>query len=103
MILHPSPLDATRFSINGKERMMVAEHSDFARAGTSLDSQLYDDACDVGIALRNPDTGNTTRWFMHEEKVDNEGELIATIYQPCPETLRQHSRLRGWTVHILND
>ncbi len=90
-----------QLSVNSNSKTLVAEHSDMGRM--PLFSPLYDDACDVGIALHNTQTGVTTRWHLLEEKKDNEGDLQVTIFAPCHETLRMHRNLQGWTLHVLND
>jgi len=104
MQLNPIPIDARRFSRAPSSLMLVADHSDICalRDFKGWD-RLYDDACDVGIALRNPQTGVTTRWYMDDEKFDREGDLEATVFKPCPETLRTQPQLAGWEVHIVND
>ena len=92
-------LPGERFSVSREEKSLLAEHSDLGRV--QLQQRLYDDACDVGIAIRGK--GGVTVWYLHEEQCDREGDLEVTIYMPTSETLRKHPQLEGWTVHILND
>ena len=101
MQLNPFPVSTDRFTGNAMHRMLVTEHSDLGRV--SLQNLLYDDACDVGIVLYNPNSGVYTRWYLHEEKRDNEGDLTVTVFKPCPETLHAQPQLKGWEVHVLND
>jgi hypothetical protein len=100
MQLHPNPIHAKHFTCNAQHRIMVTEHSDIRNTRWE---QLYDDACDIGIVIHNPETGKTTRWYLHEELRDAERELQVTLFRPCPETLRTQPQLAGWEVHILND
>ena len=100
MQLHPIPIHAKHFTCNAMHRLMVTEHSDI---GNVRWFQLYDDACDVGIAINNPYSGTTTRWYMCEELRDLERELRVTTFKPCSETLVKNPQLEGWEVHILND
>lgn len=93
-----SPFQVT---VNTASKMLVTERSDMGNM--PLLSQLYDDACDVGLALHNEQTGKTTRWHLLREEKDGEGELQVTIFAPCSETLRFHRSLQGWTLHVLND
>jgi hypothetical protein len=102
MELNHNPIHFTHaFHVDLKRKMIIAEHSDIGRR--SILNQLYDDACDVGVVMFNPFTGKTTRWFMHQELTDREGDLQVTIYHPCPESTRKIPALAGWTFHILND
>jgi hypothetical protein len=94
-------VDATLFTPDLQRRMLVAEHSDLRNV--SLQQPLYDDACDVGIALYNPRTHALTRWHFVREERDGEGELQVTIFHPTPESLRNYPQLSGWSIHVLND
>ena len=93
-------LPGEKFSVSLESKTLVTEHSDLGRA-VQLQQRLYDDACDVGIAIRGK--GGVTVWFLHEEKKDDEGDLQVTIYEPTSETLHKYPAVKGWTVHILND
>jgi len=100
--LNHNPIQFTSaFHINVKTKWIVVEHSDIGRR--SILNRLYDDACDVGVVLYNSFTNRTTRWYLHEEKRDNEGDLQVSIFKPCPETLRKYPGNEGWELHILND
>lgn len=102
MELNHNPIRVTSaFHVTKSMKSIVIEHSDIGRR--SILNQLYDDACDVGVVLYNPFTNRTTRWYLHKEDVDNEGDLQVTIFKPCPETLRKHPANEGWELHILND
>jgi len=82
--------------------LLVCEASDLGR-GFRLE-QLYDDACDVGMALVNPRTGNVTRWALKEEIRDpRENELLGWMMIPTPETVRKQPELRDYQLNILND
>lgn len=66
--------------------------------------QLYDDAADVGFALRNPKTNNVTRWSLQNEMRDPvENELTGWVFVPAPETLRKNPELTSYELHVLND
>jgi hypothetical protein len=88
------------FSKNMKDKMLIAEASDLR---LNCFERLYDDACDEGMALRNPKTGNVTRWYRAEERLDNEGDLQVTILKATSETTRRQPNTVGWEIHILND
>jgi hypothetical protein len=90
-----------QLTVNTGSKMLVTEHSDMGNM--PLLSQLYDDACDVGLAMLNTQTGAQTRWHLLREEKDAEGDLQVTVFAPCHETLRMHRALQGWTLHVLND
>lgn len=101
MQLNPIPFHVNvSFSVLTTKKRIVIEHS--SMGNMKLCSPLYDDAADVGLALYNPDSGVTTRWFMHQEKYSSD-DLDVTIFKPCTETLRTQPQLAGWELHVLND
>lgn len=65
--------------------------------------RLYDDACDVGFALRNPKTGNVTRWHLAATHKDREGDVFEWELHPCPETVRRNPSTQGYKMIIAND
>lgn len=78
---------------------LVAEASDLRFFGAQ---RLYDDACDVGIAIRNEATGNVTRWVLADVE-QAEGETTAWVFHPTTETAKEHPLLAGWKAVVLND
>lgn len=100
--LNPSPLTMTpAWHVNPQTKLIVVEHSDLGRR--SIEEQLYDDACDVGVALYNPTTTRNTRWYWAKEKKDADGDLQVTILRPCSESIYKYPTLEGWELHVLND
>ena len=99
-------LEVTCYSSEGishsKEReLLIAEASGLGLRGME---QLYDDACDVGIALINPRTGNVTRWALKEEIRDTrENELLGWMMIPTPESIRKQPELKDYQLNIIND
>jgi hypothetical protein len=100
--LHIPPLVAKPpvWSLNKEHKTLVAEHSSLGNP--RLNHYIYDDACDVGIALYSPKTGHTITWY-ESQPVFRDGELCVWIFKPLPEDVRKHPQLEGWEVHILND
>lgn len=92
------PLHVT---VSASRKMLVSEHSDMGNM--PLLSPLYDDACDVGFASLNTQTGVLIRWFWSEDKRDEEGELQVQVFKPCPESIQKVPALEGWVFHVLND
>jgi hypothetical protein len=80
--------------------LLIGEASDIGYRGLG---QLYDDSCDVGLALENPRTGNITRWSLKEEIRDQEHEVLGWMLVPTPETVRRRPELRDYQFNLVND
>jgi hypothetical protein len=65
--------------------------------------RLYDDACDVGIALQSHKTGVTTRWYLLDTERDAEGDITCWKFRPCSESARKSPEIAAYTLVILND
>jgi hypothetical protein len=85
-------------------KRMLCEASDLMLRPGHVWEQIYDDACDVGIALRNPRSGNVTRWYQCEgETVLDDGDVILWVFRPTSETIYRNPGLEGYVLHIIND
>jgi hypothetical protein len=99
-------LEVTQYSSEGishskKNTLLVTEASDIGFRGLE---RLYDDACDVGIALRNPLSGNVTRWALKEVIRDTrENEILGWMLIPTPESIRKQPELKEYQLNIVND
>lgn len=100
MLLNVVQVNSSLFSHFPKTKRLVADLSDIQ---VKRFQQLYDDACDVGFALRNEKTGNVTRWSVSDEVRDNENELVAYTLFPTPESVRAQPVLQGYSITLLND
>jgi len=98
--LHFAPHYINRFTHNAERKMLIAEMSDM---GNKPFVQLYDDACDEGLAVYNPRTNSTTYWHTAAEVRDNEGELTTWVLLPTSESCRKHPGVQNYVMHILND
>jgi len=88
-LLPISTISTDRFSYeNG---IFTAEASDLRDEAYRL-HRLYDDACDEGIALKNPRTGGIVRFYL-EEVVDRADELMAWIFRPIFEDKRRFPQI----------
>jgi hypothetical protein len=81
--LTPQPLPLGRFHWDREREELVAETSDFGpcREGWWWLGPLYNDACDLGIAIRSHRTGAIVRFYLHEE-VKRDGELQYMVFRP---------------------
>ena len=95
-------IPSSSFSHFPKTKRMVAEVSDLN--GFEGFKELYDDAVDVGFALKNPKTGNVTRWHVVTEIRDpRENELHGWYLAPTPESLRTNPVLADYSMTLIND
>ena len=103
-LLQITPYNIKRFSHHPGNKTLVVEASDLNWIPGSMAGfeQLYDDACDIGIAVSNPRTNSTTYWYYVAE-VTEQGELTAWILRPTNESCRKHPGVQCYTMHILND
>lgn len=100
--LHVLPMLAARFTVVAKNKAMIAEASDFGyNVCRAPYERLYDDACDVGIAIQGH--RGTARFFLADTDEDGEGDIAGWRFEPTPETLRAFPGLAGWHVTIIND
>lgn len=102
MQLNITQYNSDSLSHNSKSAILLGEASDMQFNGFE---QLYDDACDVGIALINPRTGNVTRWYMEREIRSNnaDNELQGWVLRPCSESIHKQPELAEYTFNIIND
>ena len=100
MNLQVDTFPSKSFSHFPKTKRLVAEVSDLN--GFEGFKPLYDDAADVGIALRNVQTGNVTRWTMADAIVV-EGETQGWYLIPAPESVRKNPALEGYCITLIND
>ena len=104
MQLNPAPFPISRFTHNPESKMLYVEMSDLSyTAGRLPFEQLYDDACDEGIAVYNPRTNSTTYWYYVADVRDADGDLTMWVLQPTTESCRKHPGVQNYTMHILND
>lgn len=103
MLLNVVQVNSALFSHYPSAKRLVAELSDIQ---VKQFQQLYNDACDVGLGLRNPKTGNVTRWYLSESETvydPEEGDLQAYTLRPCTESVRAQPVLAGYVMILLND
>lgn len=92
--------DIANFTWDAHRRTFSAEASDLQ---LNQFDRLYDDACDVGLAIGNPDTGRVATFYLAETDTDGEGDIRFWRLLPTAEALRLAPGLRGARVIIFND
>ena len=65
--------------------------------------QIYDDAADVGFALRNPKTGESAVFAFEKDNIDRDGDVISWVFRPVSEYVRRNAALRNVSVVVFND
>jgi len=100
--LNPPQYSTDYFSHNKNEKKLVSEYSDLRLRQFH---RLYDDACDVGLALYNPKTGSVTRWYLDNDEYTSgpDRELVCSNLKPCDESIRKYPALKGYQMIIFND
>lgn len=102
MIICSKIYDASRFSWDAK--VPAAELSDLGvRAGVDPFCRIYDDACDVGIGLRNPKTGKVIRFAVASTDKDREGDVGGWNLEIIPEDVKHAPSLKGRRILLIND
>jgi hypothetical protein len=101
MQLEVTQYSSESLSHSANKALLIGDASDIGFRGLE---RLYDDACDVGLALRNPLTGNATRWYLKREIRDpRENELLGWMLAPTPETVRKQPELKDYQFNLAND
>ena len=65
--------------------------------------RLYDDAMDVGFAVKSSKTGDVVTYAMSHVEKDAEGELLYWRYEPTSESVRKYPFCRGSMIMVFND
>lgn len=113
MKTRPYDLDLTayalpleRFHYDAKEKSLSAE--EFVLRSTKFDGTcpwlrpLYNDACDVGMAIRSHYSGRVVRFVLVKEET-RDGDILAWHFVPERPNLTDPLTNRVKTVVIFND
>jgi hypothetical protein len=92
---------ASRFTVVRNEKKLIVDITDLNRPTMG---RLYDDACDIGFAIRS-ERGNLVHFYKGEEVSESadENEIDYWICYPCAEDVRRFPGLEGWKVILVND
>lgn len=104
MKLHVTPISSHKFSVHctGGRISLVTELSDLLPSQTIHAQRLYDDACDVGLAVKSEKTGRVATFVMSSVD-EREGEVSGWTYTPTRETSCAMPELAAVTVLVIND
>lgn len=88
------------FTVDPKAKLLTCEASTLRLVPGEVGFQIYDDACDVGYAIRG---AHHTTWFYETEEVKRDGDVLYWDYKPIAEHVRKNPAIAGWTLRIFND
>ena len=100
MLIATHAVDTKLFTHNKESKKFIAEMSDL---GNIKFLPLYDDACDIGLAMLNTKTRNRTRWHVAQTLRDNDNDVTEWVLEPILETVRFFPKLAGYQMIIFND
>ncbi len=101
--INPVQLNVRLFNITWSTASITADASTLGfLPGVSPYGPLYMDACDVGFQLINPHTGTTSRWCLHEECKDADGDIVCWKFKAV-DLRKGNEHLLKWIVTIFND
>ena len=92
-----------QFTMSDDRRTLIAEASDLDNRHLE---RLYDDACDIGFAVKSEKTGNVVVFVMQSPIYHGEGEdreLTGWQYVPTSESFRNVPECQGLEATIFND
>ena len=92
-----------QFSYSNKDKTLVSEASDLDNRHLE---RIYDDACDVGFAVKSEKTGNVVVFVMDSPMYHGQGEdreISGWTYTPCSDSIRKHPECIGMKATIFND
>jgi hypothetical protein len=64
---------------------------------------LYDDACDVGFAVKSSQSGEVVTFHMVNVMKDGEGEVTGWEYELTDESARKYPECGRMTAKVFND
>lgn len=80
--------------------ILVAEASDL---GNRHLQRLYDDATDVGLAIRSERTNRVVIFSMTKACYHTDGELLGWDYTPTWESMKAVPECTNLQLHVIND
>jgi len=96
------PVNMSHFTYLREKNLLVTEISDLPKGAIA---RLYPDACDVGLAVRSPRSGQVVtfaqaRVLRHPSGHVEEGDLIGWVFEPVGRIPAHIAALR---IHVFND
>lgn len=94
-------INSKPFTHDPVTRTLCIEHSDLH--ASDIFQRLYDDAADVGFALRSHKTDGISHWTLVTERRDRDNDVIDWEFKPLPEFIRKQPGLDGYRIIVFND
>lgn len=95
-------IPSSLFSFVHDSKRFLADLSEVQVQLHRVNSNLYDDALDVGFVMRSTKTGALVVFALEREEV-KEGDLLAYHYKITPASAARVPALEGATVTMFND
>jgi len=100
MRLNIIEFSSNQFTYNAADKTFTSEASDLDNRHLQ---QIYNDACDVGFAMKSDKTGEVVTYVMNSVKKDEEGDVEYWTYHPALESQRKIPSCRDTMVMVFND
>jgi len=98
MLLNIIPLSSDCFT--NDDGCLVAEASDLRG---HQHQRLYDDACDVGLAIQSTRTNRIVTFFLSKTITNELNEVEGWVYLPIPQDVRKYGLPANLSVKVFND
>ena len=95
-LLPMNPVPSSAFQWHKDLRVFSIDISEFQHGGYQL-TRIYDDAADVGFAMKSAKTGVVQTFCLYSTEGSSEGELLFYVFKPLDK------KLGDIEVHMFND
>lgn len=102
-MLHPSFIgqvySSNDFTYDASTKVFVGEIS----AVPTVLREMYNDALDIGFAMRSAKTGRIAYFCIETAERDREGDMYRWTFKPTSDSIRRNPNLEGVVVAVYND
>lgn len=104
-IIVASTFKMSQFDFDRATKLFTTEISMLCEGQRQLPvfTQIYDDACDVGLKLVSDKTGKEVVFYLDTEDRDGENEIQGWRLKPTTESIRKVPECKDLTMLIIND
>lgn len=89
------------FNYTPETKTLCAEISDLGKSFNF--SQVFDDACDIGLAMATKDNNGLVHFAVTAEERDAEGDIQMWKLEPIFQSVLKHPSCKGITMVLFND
>lgn len=102
ILTETNAFSSRHFSCSPNDDGTVTLVAEASTLGYHSPSRIYDDACDVGVAVRSDKTGKTIRYYLSDQDVCNE-DVAGWRFEPIAEDARRIPGAARTKLLIIND